>query len=240
VAGRPEEQAVNYAVLRSMQRAVYSPVVDGHYALASDCYCHFTSPIRRYPDLTIHRLIDDLLVKRTPTADMAELLVLGEHCSERERRAEAAERELTKVKLLTYLSERPGLELDAVVTGVMEFGMFAQGIELPAEGLVHVSSLSDDHYRYDRAAHTLSGFRSGNSFRLGDVIRVAVVRADVDRRELDFRLVGREKRAPASRVRGGGKHKPSLRDRKPGKSRKQATKQAKPHKGKKRVKKRRG
>ena len=194
VAGRPEQQAVNYAVLRSFQRAVYSPAVDGHYALASDCYCHFTSPIRRYPDLTVHRLIDAILTHRKPTNDLSQLLVLGEHCSERERRAEAAERELTKVKLLSYLAERIGLELEAVVTGVMEFGLFAQGIELPAEGLVHVSSLADDHYKFDRAAHKLSGFRSGNSFRLGDKIRVAVVRANVERRELDFRVVSRSKR----------------------------------------------
>ncbi|MBL9125234.1 MAG: ribonuclease R [Planctomycetaceae bacterium] len=206
VVGRPEEQAVNYAVLRSFQRAVYSPAVDGHYALASDCYCHFTSPIRRYPDLTIHRLIDSLLTHRKPTNDLAELLVQGEHCSERERRAEAAERELTKVKLLSYLAERPGLELDAVVTSVLEFGMFAQGIELPAEGLIHVSSLADDYYKYDRTAHTLSGFRSGNSYRLGDRIRVAVVRADVERRELDFRVVGRTPgRGAGAQPRGGKK-----------------------------------
>lgn len=208
VMGKPEQQAVNYAMLRSFQRAVYSPIVDGHFALASDCYCHFTSPIRRYPDLTIHRLIDVLLAHRKPTDDMAQLMVLGEHCSERERRAEAAERELTKVKLLSYLAERQGLELDAVVTGVMEFGMFAQGIELPAEGLVHVSSLSDDYYRYDRAAHTLSGFRSGNSYRLGDVIRVAVVRSDVERRELDFRIVGRDGGAGTSGPTSGGQTRP--------------------------------
>lgn len=194
VAGRPEEQAVNFAVLRSLQRAIYSPAPEGHYALASDCYCHFTSPIRRYPDLTVHRLIDALLDRRKPAGEMADLVVLGEHCSDRERRAEAAERELTKVKLLSYMAERVGLEFDAVVTGVMEFGLFAQGIELPAEGMVHVSSLSDDHYRYDRTAHTLAGFRSGNSFRLGDVIRVVVVRSDVERRELDFRIVGRGER----------------------------------------------
>lgn len=238
VAGRPEEQAVNYAVLRSMQRAIYSPIVDGHYALASDCYCHFTSPIRRYPDLTIHRLIDDLLARRKPASDMPELLVLGEHCSERERRAEAAERELVKVKLLTYLAERTGLELDAVVTGVTEFGMFAQGIELPAEGLVHVSSLSDDYYRYDRAAHTLSGYRSGNSFRLGDVVRVAVVRADVERRELDFRVVGRGQRARAAKGVGGAQGKSRVRDGR-GKSSKPVTRSHNKGKAKKKDKKRR-
>ena len=119
---------------------------------------------------------------------MGELLVLGEHCSDREQRAEAAERELTKLKLLSYLSHRIGEEMDAVITGVESFGLFVQGVQLPAEGLIHVDSLSDDYYRYDRAAHTLSGHRLGNRFRLGDPVRVAIVRVDIDRRELDFRL----------------------------------------------------
>lgn len=212
VQSLPEERAVNYAILRSLQRAVYSPQVEGHFALASDCYCHFTSPIRRYPDLTIHRLIDALLSKRKPSQDMNTLLIAGEHCSERERRAEDAERELTKIKLLDHLSTRIGEAMDAVVTGVEEFGLFVQGIELPAEGLIHVTSLEDDYYSYDRRAHTLSGRRASNSFRLGDRVRVSVARVDVDRRELDFRLVARQKR-PTTRPmhnerRGEAKHKP--------------------------------
>lgn len=196
VADRPERQAVNYAVLRSLAQAVYSPVDEGHYALASDCYCHFTSPIRRYPDLTIHRLIDGLLAKKKSKTDMTELVVLGEHCSERERRAESAERELTKVKLLEYLSERVGEEMDAVITGVEEFGLFAQGLALPAEGLIHISSLADDYYHFERRSHTLTGRRSGNAYRLGDVVRVCVARVDVDRRVLDFRVVQRLKHPP--------------------------------------------
>ncbi len=175
---------------------IYSPEQEGHYALASEHYAHFTSPIRRYPDLTIHRLLDAVLARKKPHNDFGELAILGEHCSDRERRAEAAERELTKVKLLNYLSTRIGEELVGVVTGVEEFGLFVQGTQLPAEGLVHVSSLQDDYYRYDRASHTLAGNRSGNSFRLGDPVRVTVARVDVDRRELDFRIVGRGEAAP--------------------------------------------
>lgn len=194
VAERPEVQAVNYAVLRSMQRAVYSPEEEGHYALASDCYCHFTSPIRRYPDLTIHRLVDALLTGTKPRNHLGELAALGEHCSEREQRAEAAERELTRVKLLHFLAGQIGLEMDAVITGVEEFGLFAQGTELPADGLLHVSALQDDFYHYERRTHSLVGRRAGNAFRLGDTIRVAVARVDVDRRELDFRLVERRTR----------------------------------------------
>ncbi len=191
VAGHPQEQAVQYALLRSMQRAVYSPEPSGHFALASDCYCHFTSPIRRYPDLTVHRLLDAVIRGVPPISDFDALVTEGEHCSSCEERAEKAERELIKVKLLTYLEDRLGEEMNAVVTGVENFGLFARGLELPAEGFVHINSLADDYYQYDRTARTLSGFRSGNTYQLGDVLRVAVARVDIDRRQLDFRVVGR-------------------------------------------------
>jgi ribonuclease R len=203
VAGKPEQQAVNFAVLRSFQRAVYSPAEEGHYALASDCYCHFTSPIRRYPDLTVHRLFTALLADQKPRTDLAELVALGQHCSDQEERSEAAERELTKLKLLGYLSARIGTEMDGIVTGVESFGLFVQGIDLPAEGFIPIASLHDDYYFYDRAAHTLSGRREGNTFRLGDTLRVAVARVDMERRELDFQLVGRRGRGPGARAETG-------------------------------------
>ena len=193
VTGSPQQRAVHFAVLRSLQRAFYGPQEEGHYALAADCYCHFTSPIRRYPDLTIHRLLDDLLTGRKPKSQLGELLVLGQHCSDREQRAESAERDLTKIKLLAYLSQRIGEEMDAVVTGVESFGLFVQGIELPAEGLIHADALTDDYYSFERATHTLTGRRSGKTYRLGDLLRVAVARVDPQRRELDFRLVERKK-----------------------------------------------
>lgn len=196
VAGQPEEHAVNYAVLRSMQKAVYSPIEEGHYALHSQHYCHFTSPIRRYPDLTIHRALESIHRGRKPRENFDELALLGEHCSEREQRAQVAERELKKVKLLTYLAERIGAQLEAVITGVEDFGLFAQGIELPAEGLIHVSTLGDDHYRFESRSHSLVGYREGNSFRLGDVILVEVSHVDVDKRELDFRVVKKLASAP--------------------------------------------
>jgi ribonuclease R len=195
--GLPEERAVHYAVLRSMQRAHYSPMVEGHYALGMEDYCHFTSPIRRYPDLTIHRLVDQVIAGKKPAPH--DWATVGEHCSDREQRAQMAERELTKVKLLEYLSTRIDEELDGVVTGVEEFGFFVQGIELPAEGLVRTFTLRHDTYRFDRDAHCLSGTREGNYFRLGDMVRVAVARVDVDRRELDFRLVEKLKSAPVRR-----------------------------------------
>jgi ribonuclease R len=195
--GRPDQHAVNFATLRSLQRAIYSPAEEGHYALASDCYCHFTSPIRRYPDLTVHRLVDALLIGPKPKNDLDELGILAQHCSDREQRAEAAERELTKLKLLAYMSERIGEEMEAIVTGVESFGLFVQGVKLPAEGLIHVDSLTDDYYDFDRASHTLSGRRAGNAFRLGDLLQVVVVRVDLERRELDFRLAGKKKASPA-------------------------------------------
>ncbi len=193
VAGRPEQYAIHYAVLRSLQRAIYSPRPEGHFALATDTYCHFTAPIRRYPDLTVHRLLDAVLEGRKPVTDYYQLVAIGEHCSEREERAEMAERELIKLKLLNYLQERIGLEMEAVVTGVERYGLFVQGVELPAEGLIHVSTLRDDVYRFDRKTHTLSGHRSGNTFRLGDRLKVVVARVDLDRRELDFRLANLNK-----------------------------------------------
>jgi ribonuclease R len=191
VKGDPREHAVNYAVLRSMQKAVYGPQEEGHYALHSKHYCHFTSPIRRYPDLVVHRMLDSLLRDKRPVDDFDQLAVLGAHCSDREQRAEAAERELIKVKLLSFLSKRLGEQMEAVITGVEEFGLFAQGIELPAEGLIRVDSLADDFYRFDRGSHSLTGHRQGQSYRLGDVVLVEIAHVDVDRRELDFRLVRR-------------------------------------------------
>jgi ribonuclease R len=235
VEGRPEQHAVNYALLRSLQRAVYSPAAEEHYALASQCYCHFTSPIRRYPDLTVHRLLGELLEGKTPRQHFADLVVLGEHCSDRERRAEAAERELTKMKLLTYLSERIGEEMEAVVTGVQSFGLFAQGTQLPAEGLIHVESLQDDYYHYDRATHVLEGRRSGNTFRLGDLLEVVVARVDLERRELDFRLVRRKQRGgEGERSSGRGRRKGAAGPKKGrgAKKKKMRKKEAKTRKGK--------
>lgn len=187
--GKPQQYAVHYAVLRSLQRAIYSPLEEGHYALASDCYCHFTSPIRRYPDLTIHRLVEALLLGKNPRINPAELVTLGEHCSDREERAEAAERELTRLKLLAYLSERIGLEMDGIITGVEKYGLFVQGVALPADGFIPIEALHDDYYDFDRNSHSLVGRRKGNQFRLGDLVQVAVAHVDLERRQLDFRLL---------------------------------------------------
>jgi ribonuclease R len=187
-ADKPERAAVHFALLRSLKQAVYSPIQDEHYALASQNYCHFTSPIRRYPDLQVHRLLDRWIKHGSASADVEELTALGDHCSKMERRAETAERELVKLKILLYLSNRLGEQLDAVITGVADYGFFAQAERFPAEGLVHISSLVDDYYWFDEASHTLEGKRTKRRFRLGDRVRVEVARVDVQRRMLDLRL----------------------------------------------------
>lgn len=188
-ADHPLQQAIHYALLRSLRQAEYSPEVDGHYALAVRHYTHFTSPIRRFPDLTIHRLMAQWQRTGRVGSDAAELAVLGEHCSFTERRADRAVQELVKLRLLTHLSQRLGDELDIVITGVEEYGFFGQSELLPVEGLVHVRSLTDDFYWHDESTHSLIGSRTGRRFRLGDRVRVAVARVDLDRRLLDYRLV---------------------------------------------------
>ena len=305
VHGTPHEYAISYAILRSMKQAMYGPDDDiGHYALAEDNYAHFTSPIRRYPDLTIHRLLDEVIRKedgvksdgldnssrraatvvpsppfsgemarvrgasgadgfiadsdsgdatssvvssltergngssferrvdeggqrkqkkskakpphpsplpakpgrgnkksegkgresgndegRKESRFPSELIMLGKWCSMTERRAQEAERELIKLKLLGYLANHIGDELHATITGVEKFGLFCTGIELPAEGLVHISTMGDDQYDYDDRSHTLVGRRSNRTYRLGDFVKVVVAKVDLAERKLEMRLV---------------------------------------------------
>mgnify|MGYP003390155725 CR=1 FL=1 len=215
VAGTPAEHAVNYALLRSLRQAEYSGVPIGHYALAVTQYCHFTSPIRRYPDLTIHRLFDEFASGKSPHGPSdVELEILGTHCSDTERRAAQAERELTKIKLLAFMSTRVGDEFDAIITGVERFGMFCKGVEMPVDGFVHISTLAEkDYFDFDPASVSLVGRRSGKQLRLGDRVRVQVAFVNVDRRELDFRLL--LDRTSGRRPRGEQKTAPNPERRTP-------------------------
>lgn len=209
-ASRPDAPAVHYALLRSLKQASYSPIEEEHFALAFRHYCHFTSPIRRYPDLTVHRLLDRWLRHKKVTADETEMTALGEHCSKMEKRAEAAERELVKLRLLDFLSTRIGEVFDAVITGVADYGFFAQCEKFPAEGRIHVSTLTDDYYYYDAAAHTLLGRRTKKRYRLGDKVRIEVVRVDLTRRQADFRVAD-EKKAKKAKLPRDGKARRSRR-----------------------------
>ena len=195
--GKPEEYAVHYGLLRSLKQAVYSPEPETHYALASDDYCHFTSPIRRYPDLQVHRQLTTLLAGKKPRSNMDDLAVLAESCNRTERRAEAAERELIRVKMLTFMESKIGESFHAIVVGVEDFGLFCRLVELPVEGLIHVTSLADDFYYLEAGTHTLVGRRSGVRHRLGDRIEIRVAHVDVDRRPLDLVLAS----TPVSKAR---------------------------------------
>jgi ribonuclease R len=209
-ANKPEVHAVHYALLRSLKQAAYSPEKDDHYALASENYCHFTSPIRRYPDLVVHRLLDKVIKRGRASSDFAELVTTGQHCSRMERRAEMAERELVKLKMLTYMSDRIGTEMTAIVTGVADYGFYAQAESLPVEGMVHISTLPDDYYYFDEPSYSLVGQRTGRSYRLGDKVEVTVVRVDLQRRQLDFRVKGGRER-PEREPRPGRERPPRER-----------------------------
>ena len=193
--GRPESFAVNLAILRSLEQATYEPATVGHFALASEDYTHFTSPIRRYPDLTIHRLLEVYLRggfskrhRRTQVPTLEECQEIGLHCSRNERRAEAAERELKLVHVLRLLEQKVGDEYDGIVTGVTNFGVFIQLPEYLVEGFLRFSDLPDDWWEADSAAGCVIGQRTGQRLKIGDRLRVTIAAIDVADRKLDLAL----------------------------------------------------
>ena len=184
-AGKPEQHAIHYALLRSLKQASYTPEEVSHYALASKDYCHFTSPIRRYPDLVSHRQILDLIRGKKPFSDYDELVAIGEECTRTERKAAAAERELIKLKILLHLQDHVGEVFESIITGVEDYGFYAQLVEWPVDGLVRIDNLgADSLWYYEEASRSIIAKRGGKKYRLGDRTRLRVADIDIERREL--------------------------------------------------------
>lgn len=189
VSGKPEEELVETVVLRSMMQARYQPANVGHFGLALGAYAHFTSPIRRYPDLLVHRAIKWLNDKRSAKGfryALPEMEQLGEHCSRTERRADEATREVAERLKCVYLKERVGETFDVVISSVVAFGLFVRLAEIQADGLVHVTALPRDYYHRDPTGTTLKGERSGREYRLTESIKVRLAGVNVEERKIDF------------------------------------------------------
>ncbi len=218
IRGLPEERMLSYLMLRSMQRAKYTPQNVGHFGLAMKTYTHFTSPIRRYPDLIVHRILREVLErghrgeeswqqvdlgqKRAlktlswPVLDeeretelRSALVMIGDHSSERERAADDAERELMVWRKAEFMAEHVGDEFDGVITSVKDYGFYVELNEFFVEGLVHISTLRDDAYEYQERKHRLVGVRTNRKYQLGDAVRVSVNRVDRSRHLIDFSIV---------------------------------------------------
>jgi ribonuclease R len=193
VAGRPEERLVNTVLLRAMQQARYAPEPLGHFGLATDAYTHFTSPIRRYPDLVVHRILEGVLRGRPRVPE--DLPAIAEESSRRERVAMEAEREIVQLKKIQIMRDKVGEIYDGFVSGVTPFGFFVELTEVFVEGLVHVSTLGDDFYEHVEGQHLLRGRRTKRTFRVGDPVRVDVAGVSIERRQIDFVVAGIEPRA---------------------------------------------
>ena len=195
VKGKKEETVVSTLLLRSMMQAKYSPECVGHFGLAAKYYCHFTSPIRRYPDLQIHRIIKEQIngkIDEKRSARLSNIVeIASKQSSEMERLAQEAEREVDDLKKAEYMQERIGEEFSGIISSVTSFGLFA---ELPntIEGLIHITALDDDYYIYDEAHLCLIGERTKKIYRLGDEVKVRCTRVDIDNREIYFDLVEEE------------------------------------------------
>jgi ribonuclease R len=233
IQGTPEEKPIAFLMLRTMQKARYDASNLGHFGLAAKSYTHFTSPIRRYPDLVVHRTLRESR-EGMPEARRDELTEdlpeTARHTSERERRADEAERELVQWKKVRFMADKVGDEFEGYITGVSAFGLFIELIEHFVEGLVHISTMADDYYRFVERAHILRGENTGKVYRLGDKVTVQVVRVDMERRQIDLGLVdilasvrrSEEGRGPRTRVRpkkeehlrtGKRKQRPGRRER---------------------------
>ncbi|MBM4339898.1 MAG: ribonuclease R [Deltaproteobacteria bacterium] len=187
--GRPEEHVINHILLRSMKWAKYSSKNQGHFGLASEAYTHFTSPIRRYPDLMVHRLLKKVLANQETGVSEEELARKADHLSQRERVAMEAEREILDRYRVRFMKDKIGEEFSGVVSSVMPFGFFVELKDIFVEGLVRLTSLHDDYYHYHEDRYCLMGERTHKRFRVGDPVSVRVERVDLERRHIDFGLI---------------------------------------------------
>ncbi|MEH6588465.1 MAG: ribonuclease R [Halioglobus sp.] len=220
VKDRDDAHVIQTMLLRSLSQAVYQPENNGHFGLHYDAYAHFTSPIRRYPDLLVHRGIrhrirsteksasvlkirgaEPIPTQRIFPYDVASMVVFGEHSSMAERRADDATREVNAWLKCEYLQDHVGDEFGGVITAVTSFGLFVELNDLYIEGLVHITALPGDYYNFDKAKQRLTGERTGRSFQLGGAVKVQVARVDLDDRKIDLELLGAK---PPKKAKGGG------------------------------------
>lgn len=241
IKGRIDGHLIQTMLLRSLSQAVYTPDNQGHFGLAYEAYTHFTSPIRRYPDLLVHRAIKQVLKLSDQQGypyDTAKMVHLGEHSSLTERRADDATRDATDSLKCQYLKDKVGQKFAGVITHVTGFGFFVELTDIYVEGLVHVSTLKNDYYQFDAATARLCGERTGQVFRLGDKTQVLVARVDIEQKKIDFELCeqgqGRHKTESPSRTKDANKTKQSTKkpNASPPVTTPKATKATKPAKAK--------
>jgi ribonuclease R len=214
--GRPDAHLIQTVMLRSLAQAIYSAENLGHFGLAYDAYTHFTSPIRRYPDLVVHRALKHLLADGKPAEfeyGHGQLQSLGEHCSATERRADEVTREVVDWLKCEYMMGREGEEFSGVISGVTSFGLFVELDGIYIDGLLHITSLERDYFHFDPVHHRLTGERTGMTYRLGDPIRVRLASVNLDERKIDFVLPEGAAREPRSARRGGSPYRRSRRPR---------------------------
>lgn len=212
IKGRPDAHLIQTVLLRSLSQAVYSPELKGHFGLALDAYAHFTSPIRRYPDLLVHRAIRHCLQGKKADSfyyGVPDMVMLGEHCSANERRADDATRDVVSWLKCEYMMDKIGEEFTGIISAVTSFGFFVELAEIYVEGLVHISNLGQDYFHFDPTSHRLLGERTNITYRLGDSVKVKVVRVDLDEKKMDFELISKE--SAVKKADGTGKPKKKRR-----------------------------